>query len=524
MSTVPAMYRVLGPLQVETDLPVSLGPKVGRLLAVLLAARGQTVTVGALAEALWGDEQPADPEGALQTHLSRLRAIVGKDLLTQPPGYAMKVSGDRLDATRFEQELEKSSSMGTAEAIRHLTKAESEWHGAPYVGFEDVEVAAVEAVRLEQLRRGAVEHRLTLMIESGQAQAALPEVEGLVSAEPLSESPVGLLMRALASTGRKPEALRAFDAFERRLAEETGLEPSAALRELEVAILMDQLDPAPAPPAAPISPLPISISYTERAPGEQVAIGRMGSGVPLLVHPGWLAKLDILAAGKDGRSPFIHRLAKDFEIVTFDRFGTGMSPGEVPDVTFDDAVDELVAVTRSIGGGPVPLLASSAAGPIAIAAAVRAPDLFGCLILMGTYASGPALFPQRVSESFEALVRASWGLGSRVLASLIFPDADAQTIDGLARFQRDSASPELAASLLRQMYEADVTEILTNVNVPTQIIHYRQDKAIPFAGGEALARGIPGSKMVALDGIKHFPDPPDYDQVVSVIRETISRV
>jgi hypothetical protein len=63
------------------------------------------VTVGALAEALCGDDQPADPEGALHTHLSRLRAIVGNDLVTKPPGYSLNVSEDRLDTGRFERIL-----------------------------------------------------------------------------------------------------------------------------------------------------------------------------------------------------------------------------------------------------------------------------------------------------------------------------------------------------------------------------------------------------------------------------------
>ena len=515
-------YRVLGPLQVETDRPVSLGPKVGRLLAVLLAARGQAITVGALAEVLWGDDQPADPEGALHTHLSRLRAIVGDDLVTKPPGYSLDVAEDRLDAGRFERILGQARSAQDAEAIRLLADAESEWSGQAFVGFEDVEMTAIESVRLEQLRRSGVEDRLRLMVGSGQAQSALPEIERLVAAEPLQEGPVDLLMRALVSGGRKPEALRAFDGFEKNLAEETGLEPSAAPRELEVAILMDRLDPPPVPETASVPSLPISIGFIERAPGEQVAIGRFGSGPKLLVHPGWLAKLDILAAGKDGRSPFVHRLTEEFEVVTFDRFGTGMSPGVPEDFSFETSVSELVAVASSIADGPTPVLASSAAGPIAVAAAVKAPELFDSLILLGTYASGPNIFSERVANSFEALVRASWGLGSRVLASLIFPDANAETLDGLARFQRESASPEAAADLLVQMYEADVTDLLPTLRIRTQVIHYRGDKAIPFAGGEVLARGIPVARLRTLEGIKHFPDPGDYDRVISAIQDLIS--
>jgi hypothetical protein len=72
-------------------------------------------------------------------------------------------------------------------------------------------MTAIESVRLEQLRRSGVEDRLSFIVGSGRANSALPEIERLVAAEPLQEGPVDLLMRALVSGGRKPEALRAFD-------------------------------------------------------------------------------------------------------------------------------------------------------------------------------------------------------------------------------------------------------------------------------------------------------------------------
>ena len=69
-----------------------------------------------------------------------------------------------------------------------------------------------------------------------------------MAADPLREPAVLLLMRALAATGQAPEALRIGREYRRRLADETGLDPSPALGELERDIAGGAAGPAPARP------------------------------------------------------------------------------------------------------------------------------------------------------------------------------------------------------------------------------------------------------------------------------------
>ena len=56
-----------------------------------------------------------------------------------------------------------------------------------------------------------------------------------------------------------------------------------------------------------------------------------------------------------------------------------------------------------------------------------------------------------VMKAMLAAVRAHWGLGSRAMADIFFPDADSAMLDALARLTRESASPEVAERLYGEM-------------------------------------------------------------------------
>src|SRR5260370_42167635 len=53
------------------------GPQQGAVLAVLLLAEGRQVSLGALVDALWGQEPPKAAVGTVRTYVSRLRHCLG---------------------------------------------------------------------------------------------------------------------------------------------------------------------------------------------------------------------------------------------------------------------------------------------------------------------------------------------------------------------------------------------------------------------------------------------------------------
>ena len=136
----------------------------------------------------------------------------------------------------------------------------------------------------------------------------------------------------------------------------------------------------------------------------------------------------------------------------------------------------------------------------AIAFAARFPERVDRLLLYGAYADGDSIAPPEVRDAIVATVRSHWGLGSRVLADIFLGDADAQERERFARLQRAAASAETAASLLELVYRFDVRAELERVRAPTQVVHRRGDRAIPYEQGRALAAAIPGATLIPLAG------------------------
>ena len=165
------------------------------------------------------------------------------------------------------------------------------------------------------------------------------------------------------------------------------------------------------------------------------------------------------------------------------------------------------------------LLGISQAGPIALTYAVKHPERVSQLILYGTYANGAKIAEDKLKESMLSLVRAHWGIGSRALADIFMPGSDAAAIENFATNQRKAATSEMASQLLDLTYRIDVTDLLSQVRVPTVVIHRDRDRAMPFHLGRELASSIPDVRLVPLEGRIHFPWLGDSDSVLRAMRE-----
>jgi len=94
---------LLGPFEVQDDagdfLPVA-GSRLRDLIARLALAGGRPVSTAALADAVWGDDPPADLANALQTLVSRARRALGGPAAVEQSaaGYRLAVTPD--DSTR----------------------------------------------------------------------------------------------------------------------------------------------------------------------------------------------------------------------------------------------------------------------------------------------------------------------------------------------------------------------------------------------------------------------------------------
>ncbi|HUJ91224.1 MAG TPA: BTAD domain-containing putative transcriptional regulator [Gaiellaceae bacterium] len=252
-------FRLLGPLEVLTDgRPAPLrAAKQRALLADLLVHRGKVVSVDRLVDDLWQESPPAGARHALEAHASRLRGALGDAaaLVAQPPGYALEVEPDLVDAVRFERLLAEARAAAPEQAAELAAAALALWRGPALADFAYEPFAQAEIARLEELRWEAVHLRIDAGLALGR-DGLVPELEALVAAEPLRERLRAQLMLALYRAGRQADALAVYRDARTALLDELGLEPGPELRELEAAILRQDetlARPATPPPAAAVT-------------------------------------------------------------------------------------------------------------------------------------------------------------------------------------------------------------------------------------------------------------------------------
>jgi len=221
---------ILGPLEVSDDggAPVVVsGARLRDLIVRLALAGGRPVSTSELGDAVWGDEPPADLANALQTLVSRARRALGgaRAVEQSAAGYRLAIKPDDVDAFRFQRLLAE----GRTEEAMGL------WRGPALA--DAGEFAAPHAQRLERLQLDAIITRLTREVADDPANGNVALLEALVDNHPLDEKLAGLLMRALAATGRQADALAAYEAIRGRLAEELGIDPGAELQAVHLEVL-----------------------------------------------------------------------------------------------------------------------------------------------------------------------------------------------------------------------------------------------------------------------------------------------
>ena len=254
-------FRLLGPPEVVVEgRALAIGSLQQRVILVaLLLARDAVVSTDQLIDAVWGDEPPATAAATLRGLVWRLRKrLEVADIEGRADGYRLVAGADAVDARRFDaleakgrQALERNDTEAAATAFAAALEL---WRGPALGELASWPFARPEATRLDEARLDAVEDLAEAELALGRVASALSRLEPTVDQFPLRERAVGQLMLALYRTGRQADALAAYQSLRRTLADELGLVPTPALRDLEAAILRQSDDLLVPTPVRPVEP------------------------------------------------------------------------------------------------------------------------------------------------------------------------------------------------------------------------------------------------------------------------------
>jgi DNA-binding SARP family transcriptional activator len=237
-------FAILGRLVVrDASVPVRVvGTRRRGLLVRLLLAAPDGLTNERLAEDVWGATLDSVSPSTVRSHVCLLRRVLGGDrVLANGDGYMLRFEPDELDATVFDRVRRAGhAALGRGDArgaVVHLEHALSLWRDTPLIDVTNASWALPEIARLEEVRVETLGDVLDAQLLLGNAAECCARAEVAVAAYPLHERFWRQLIVALYRAGRQADALRAYERVRKVLAEEVGIEPSPALRELEDAVL-----------------------------------------------------------------------------------------------------------------------------------------------------------------------------------------------------------------------------------------------------------------------------------------------
>jgi DNA-binding SARP family transcriptional activator/tetratricopeptide (TPR) repeat protein len=243
-------FSLLGPLIVADSAgdPVAIaGPRLRVLLAALLLHANIPVPTDELAEMVWDSTPPTGAIVTLRSYVKRLRSAVDPGaarISASDPGYVIRVEQPELDVLEFEALCRKARAAlkadEWADASATATRALGLWRAAPLLDVPGEVLRRQFVPRLEGLRLQVLEDRFDAGLRLGHRQELIPQLLDMVARHPLQERFHAQLMLALASTGRRAQALRAYQQARRVLVDELGIEPGPELRDIHQQILADE--------------------------------------------------------------------------------------------------------------------------------------------------------------------------------------------------------------------------------------------------------------------------------------------
>ena len=238
---VECMVRVLGPVDVMTPNGQQSvgGPQARAVLATLAVGAGHMVTVDILHRTLWGEHPPDSADNTLQSYISDLRRLLGAASIKRiDHAYELDVGSPNIDAVRFETLLGQAiAAKDDPTACSRLCRdALRLWRGRPFGDLADDEPFRLEAYRLDELRLAAMELSIEADLALGNHELVVSELEVAIEEHPYRERLWYLLIEALASSGRRVEALRACRRLRTVLAE-VGVQATDDLESIEQQIL-----------------------------------------------------------------------------------------------------------------------------------------------------------------------------------------------------------------------------------------------------------------------------------------------
>ena len=262
----------------------------------------------------------------------------------------------------------------------------------------------------------------------------------------------------------------------------------------------------------------MTTSHVVEANGVEIGYRRAGDGPPLVFLHG---------ATSDGRlwQPQLEALADEFTVVAWDEPGAGRSSDVPADFELADYADCLAALIEQLELGAAHVAGLSWGGTVALELYRGRPELVATLILMDSYAGWKGSLPEeevhvRV-EFTRQMLAAPPEAFAPILPGLFAGDPPAEYVPLLTDVGA-AVRPDSTRVQLSLMAEADLSDVLPTITVPTLLVWGELDVRSPLAVAHQFEQAIPHAQLVVIPDCGHVSNLEQPEQVNAAVREFLS--
>jgi sigma-B regulation protein RsbQ len=222
----------------------------------------------------------------------------------------------------------------------------------------------------------------------------------------------------------------------------------------------------------------------------------------------------------------------EYRTIVFDYVGHGQSDLAAYDrqkySTLDGFTDDVLEICRKMELRDVIFVGHSVSAVIGIMAALREPQRFKCLILIGPspcyinegdYVGG--FTRQSIDELLEFLDTNHLGWSS-AMAPVIMANADRPELGAELTNSFCRTDPEVAKQFARVTFLSDSRADLPRLATPSLILQCSQDVIAPQCVGEYVHRQLPNSRLKHLHATGHCPHLSEPAETVAAIKEYLA--
>jgi len=247
-----------------------------------------------------------------------------------------------------------------------------------------------------------------------------------------------------------------------------------------------------------------------------------GFGTDQGVWDGVCAGLDDLVAG--GR----------LRVLRYDLIGCGSGDQPHFDPQRYDSLHayaaDLIALLDAAGWRRCTYVGHSVSGMVGVLAALRRPELFEQLILVGAsarYLDDPesgyvgGLNEAALQDILAMMTRdfQAWAAG---FAPVMVEQPEHPAFADYLRRSLEAMRPDIARQLAHTIFASDHRACLSQVATPTVVVQTRSDAAVPRAAAEYLAAHLPDARLHLIDTTGHLPHLTSPPLVAKVLREHLA--